>query len=443
MHSSVPPAIPGTLLSREDADPIRYRVSELLERDRKTFPGAQPVSFARDHLNELQRREYFMCEKTDGVRCLLFLDFRELDVGDFIPAIFLIDRKNNYYYLPDGLRFPHYKYPNDLQKFSFGTLLDGELVHDRVPGEAKSRLVYYVFDCLAVDNVNFTQKPLDKRLGYMEEQIIKPYNAYRTLIANTNPALLATEPFRIKQKQMHSSYRIGDMFTHVLPNLPHGNDGLVFTCKSTKYKFGTDEHILKWKPPHENTIDFKLRLGAFPLFDPDDGGDGPIPDYDAMPDRFQLLVLHDRNEYRPFADLAVDDAEWETLKSLGQRLDGRIIECYRDDQGRWRYKREDDGTPRWRDDKSCANHISTVRGVLDSIEDGVSEQELIAAESKIHDAVKLIRAQEAEVMKRKQREFLEMEQRNEGDREGKKRKLSDMNGGEAQQGATGPGPGAH
>ncbi|OCK80108.1 hypothetical protein K432DRAFT_426011 [Lepidopterella palustris CBS 459.81] len=51
----------------------------------------------------------------------------------------------------------------------------------------------------------------------------------------------------------------------------------------------------------------------------------------------ELLVLRDRNEYRPFADLVVDETEWETLKSLDQRLDGRIIECYSDDQGRWRY----------------------------------------------------------------------------------------------------------
>lgn len=415
--SSVP-TIPGQQVPQPHVQALREQVRVLLGRDSERFPGAQPISFARNHLSELQRSEYFMCEKTDGIRCLLFLSYIDTPEG-FYEIQYLIDRKNNYYPVPKGLHFPHHQHQKDDDKFSFGTLLDGELVNDRVPGQPKPRLMFYVFDCLAVDNINMMQRTLDKRLGYMDMHLFGPYNNY----LKTHASAQAAEPFRVKRKQMHSSYHISDMFRNILSSLPHGNDGLVFTCKNTPYQPGTDPHILKWKPPHENTIDFKLRLGEFPMFDPEDGEDGLIPDYDAMPDRFQLLVLHNSNQYQPFQhDLHIEETEWEDLKGLGQPLDGRIIECYRDKHGRWRYKQDDDGTPRFRDDKKDANHVSTVNSVLESIEDPVTEQDLIATENKIRDAVKVMREREAEIQQRKVRD---MEHRDDMEREGKKRKLSE------------------
>lgn len=64
---------------------------------------------------------------------------------------------------------------------------------------------------------------------------------------------------------------------------------------------------------------------------------------------------------------------------MNQMLDHRIIECYRDAAtGRWRPKTEKhNGAPRFRDDKTEANHISVVHSVLESIEDAVSEQDLV------------------------------------------------------------------
>ena len=42
---------------------------------------------------------------------------------------------------------------------------------------------------------------------------------------------------------MEFSYAIEKMFNEVLPSLKHGNDGLIFTCRNSAYKFGTDNKM--------------------------------------------------------------------------------------------------------------------------------------------------------------------------------------------------------
>lgn len=310
------------------------------------------------------------------------------DEGEEIA--YLIDRKNDYYYVGHGgmdlailqyrpqntnTRRPalHFPKPNDpsFNSFHANTILDGELVNDTLPtGEKKLR--YLVFDCVVLDGEPLMSRPLDKRIGRYFEFVDKPLKQFYA----RHPADARGFVFEVRFKAMDKPYALEEMFNHKLPNLPHGNDGLVFTCKGTTYVSGTDEHILKWKPAHENSIDFKLLLGAFPVVAYEDGTNAE--DFDAKP-TFELQVFHggSRNEY--YAELYVTDAEWEAMKSLNQQLDGRIIECYRDTEGRWRFKAEEDGTPRFRDDKATANHISTVHKVLESIQDGVTQEELLQA----------------------------------------------------------------
>jgi mRNA guanylyltransferase len=417
MPSSVPPQIPGFQVPSEDAEELKRTVASMLERDTTRFPGAQPVSFGREHIGELQRQEYFMAEKTDGVRCLLFLTWANGPEGEIVPITFLIDRKNNYYNVNPPVKFPYFKFPLDQDKFLFGTILDGELVHDtdRNNPTGPPLLNYYVFDCLVIDGLNYTLKTLDKRIGAIKQMVFGPYRMWKEKFQSPP----APEPFGVKEKPVYTPYSFNEMFKTILPKLPHGNDGLVFTCKGTRYQFGTDRHILKWKPPHENTIDFKLKLGEFPLVDPEDGEEGMIPDYDAMPSHLGLEVQHNSNNYQHFDNLYFTSQDWEVLKSLNQRLDGRIIECYRDTENRWRFKKEDDGTPRWRDDKKDANHISTVRSVLQSIENPVTEKDLLDASATIREAVHRLRAEE------KQRW---QQQQGHTEPDAKKRKIGDVNG---------------
>ena len=60
---------------REFVSELQFRLwSELLHRPTSAlqFPGSQPVSFARHHLDLLENEDYYVCEKSDGVRYLLY-----------------------------------------------------------------------------------------------------------------------------------------------------------------------------------------------------------------------------------------------------------------------------------------------------------------------------------------------------------------------------------
>lgn len=200
--------------------------------------------------------------------------------------------------------------------------------------------------------------------------------------------------FIMEMKQMQFSYAIEMMFGKVLPNLPHGNDGLIFTCRMSDYKFGTDPHILKWKPENENSIDFRLTLD-FPLRELDDedraeGFDEPYIDYYALPGCNLHAYAGDSknsNSDTWYATMYLEPDEWERLKALQEPLNDRIVECYMDSQKRWRYMR-------FRDDKINANHISTVESVIESITDRVTKQDLINAQQGIRNEWKRRAAEE-------------------------------------------------
>lgn len=57
MVGSSVPQIPGLKADHDMAQGFRHEVADLLGRRNPNFPGAQPVSFARKHLQALQQTE--------------------------------------------------------------------------------------------------------------------------------------------------------------------------------------------------------------------------------------------------------------------------------------------------------------------------------------------------------------------------------------------------
>ena len=362
------PDIPGTRAEPELANSFRYEVANLIGWKGSTkFPGAQPVSFASKHLLELQKEDYYVCEKTDGIRCLMYLTQDGED-----EVVYMIDRKNDYYHVP-GLHFP--RDAENPAQFHTQTLLDGELVNDRQP-DGSLKMQFLVFDCLIMDGNNLMRRSLDKRLAYFREKLLFPYDQ----LYKKYPQELDYVPFTVGFKHVELGYAIEKLFDTVIPKLKHGSDGLIFTCRSSPYTPGTDEKILKWKLESENSIDFRMWLQS-PMVDPDsDEEDGAYPDYTAVP-QVQLTVFGGSEGDLPFATMALTASEWEGLKARGEPLNERVVECCIDKSGNWRYSR-------FRDDKPESNHISTAEKVMESIQDGVTKQELINHQGRIKEAWK-------------------------------------------------------
>lgn len=369
-----PPPIPGTLLIGPEAERRRRGLSDLLKCGNH-FPGAQPVSFSEQHLTTLIEQDYFVCEKSDGTRLLLFCT--ETDDGREVS--FLIDRKNSFYAIP-RLHFP---LPNDktCREFHKDTIIDGELVLDIIDGQKK--LVYLTFDLLMYQGRDIRSRDLAGRLGKLKDMFLQPMNKF----LKANPDQKRRFPFEVEFKYMQLSYGIEMMYREVIPKLHHGNDGLIFTSQKAPYTSGTDESLFKWKPAEENSVDFMLRLRFRVRADGSE-------DFDAMPE-FGLFAYHGedrrtRNEdYRFFAPMFADEAEWERLKDLAtryKRLEGLIVECHLDKEDRWRFMRV-------RDDKQHANHISVVGKVLDSIRDGVTMEKLLSKSYQMRKAYKERQAQ--------------------------------------------------
>ncbi|ORY92188.1 mRNA capping enzyme, catalytic domain-domain-containing protein [Syncephalastrum racemosum] len=370
MNHSTVPNIPG--IPVKDDRPLKEKVTDLLKMKKYRFPGAQPVSFGSSQLEELQNHDYFVAEKSDGVRCLALLTVNSRKE----PEVYLFDRKSNFHVVQ--MRFP---IPNDptFRKCLTDTIIDGEFVLDK-EADGSLRLRFLLFDCLVIAGKLLTARDLMKRLGYLRNDVIRPHNE----MIRKREDLRAKQPFSVEFKEQQFTYHLDEVFNNIIPNLKHGNDGLIFTAVNAPYSLGTSEKIIKWKPANENSVDFKVAL-HFP-------GSTTLPgvkDYNAVP-RVELLVWQGGSDYRHFDDLGITAEEWREQFSKNPReLDNRIIECNYDPEAQeklglrspWRFMR-------YRDDKPDGNHQSTVDKVLRSIRDGVSKEELIEKIPAIHKAWK-------------------------------------------------------
>lgn len=288
-----------------------------------------------------------------------------------------MDRRNEYYEV-HGVVFASFQkglFSESVAERCSDTILDGELV---IGTNSSSDTVYrlLLFDCLVIDGENLAHVPLKKRHSRLRHDILRPYKCYLASHSLENP------PFEVHVKEMKCAYDLDTVLGEQSKNLGHATDGLIFTSAMSGYYCGTDRKILKWKSPHEITIDFKLQL----RFPPDIKADpsGATPDFYAKP-LFQLFQHIRGNKYEPFDYLEMEDEEWEQWKASGAQLDDRIVECA------WQSISKEPGKDqtwriiRIRDDKLNANNKFSVYHILSSIKDGVNQEDL-------HDLIPAIRS---------------------------------------------------
>lgn len=264
------------------------------------FPGSQPVSLLQKHLQKLKKEDFYVCEKTDGVRYLLMIHKHSHSTTSS-GNIFLIDRKYNF--IPvRGLK--HIFEDKKLLQLVNNSLLDGELVIDEVEVEegdtdeltqqqqqqqaegetgvelegvsragkkVRKQAIFLVFDCISIRDTFVGNLNLCDRLKVAQGEFIFPVqtairrqleagdkSSSQPVEANTLSA--DTIPFYFGLKQMYRKEDVAFVLERVLPHLNHENDGLIFTQNNLPFVIGTCEGILKWKPKRLNSIDFLLEV---------------------------------------------------------------------------------------------------------------------------------------------------------------------------------------
>ncbi|KAF8586561.1 mRNA capping enzyme [Ramaria rubella] len=376
------PDIPGEIVPDEHVAFLKRQVAYLCGLDRyrhvlKLFPGSQPISFGKKDLVRLETEDYWVCEKSDGVRVLVFV--RRIEN---VSEVYLIDRHDRYR-MVSGYYFPFHEDP---RRPLGDTILDGELVIDIDPKTSQETLRLLIFDCLVINEQNVMSKPLSSRYGRLRQWFYDPYEKMLLDI----PALRENRPFDINIKRMELSYYVEKVIKEDIPRLQHGNDGLIYTCAESGYVVGTDQRILKWKPPSENSIDFRLDLRF-----PPSTTNPSEPDFCAKP-QFVLNAWlgkdrsggrdakgKQREAYEYFDMMAVDDEEWAKMKASGEQIDDRIVEvCWDTRRAGWRMMR-------FRDDKPEGNHRSIVEKIVQSIMDGIEQDELIGRSTSVKAAWKI------------------------------------------------------
>jgi mRNA guanylyltransferase len=324
------------------------------------FPGCMPVNFSRHNIDEIQRspdNDYYLSEKTDGVRHFLVF------TGD---TAVLVDRAmRGKQPVPIGnANKESDPFASILGLIKPGTVLDGEVVMNRRP-RGKPRPVFIVFDVMAISVTEpVLHLPFEQRLRHLRRASFRTPTAAKDMF---DPAAIADESIALPlvRKNFVKRTDLDDLLSHVVEEQGmrcyrngdlhnHLTDGIIFQ-PNRPYVCGTDVNLLKWKYLDTVTIDVEL-LALRPQDDDEILRTGVSGSEDTSVDMTRYILLPKSERMRLEAD------RFET--------GGRISEVGFDPEtGEWYYLT-------MRTDKIAPNHINTVLGTLLELAESLTADEL-------------------------------------------------------------------
>jgi SAM-dependent methyltransferase len=221
-----------------------------LREPRAYFAGPQPVSFERKHILQdtgvIYTTPYGLTHKADGERGLL-----------------VISKEGRIYVVNNMLKF---KYTN-LTVGIGSCVLDAEVVRN-----ANGRITLWIFDVYVWKGKFVTGEDLRSRLELANE-VVTPASsasvydiAIKTFLytdADQGTGETYIQGFYKCCKQLLNEQTLGKKSG----TLPFKTDGIILTPSGAVEGrlFGTWFDCFKWKPPHENTIDFLCKFHRDPL----------------------------------------------------------------------------------------------------------------------------------------------------------------------------------
>ncbi|XP_061610908.1 mRNA-capping enzyme isoform X4 [Phyllopteryx taeniolatus] len=161
---------------------IQRMCQEMAEWNKSGFPGAQPVSMDRQNLCFLEQHPYKVSWKADGTRYMMVISGKH--------EVFMIDRDNTVFHIAN-LEFPFRKDP---RIHLSNTLLDGEMIIDKVNGQPVPR--YLIYDIIKFNGQPVGQCDFNIRLLCIEKEIISP----RMEKMKTGQIDKTREPFSVRNK---------------------------------------------------------------------------------------------------------------------------------------------------------------------------------------------------------------------------------------------------
>ena len=227
---------------------------------RARYPGPNPVSLEASRLPGLSAQTYVVCEKTDGVRYALVCCTCTLgnaaaggkpgrqpgrqpggqpggqpgrqpggQPGGQVNVCALVDRALTVYLLPLA-HVPRAMFQ--------GTLMDGELVRNKVTGAWE----YLVFDAVCISGVPVLEGTLEARMDGVRRALA----VYRA-----SPG----DPVLVRAKSFYSSF---DQFEQhlALIGANYEVDGLILTPAAPPVVYGRHMDMFKVKLSNRHTIDF-------------------------------------------------------------------------------------------------------------------------------------------------------------------------------------------
>lgn len=250
------------------------------------YPGPQPATLERRNMTADVdptipniRSGYNVTDKADGLRCLLYVSEN--------GKIFLVD---------GGGRV--YATGKQTDKANAGTVLDGEWIRRNRRGETVSH--FYAFDILAArgGDTGVTELPFmvaGAMLGAAaaastRQAVMATAVGALSSAEQTVRGVPAPQNIQIGMKSFRAAGAGTDIFRDCAAatledakSAPYNTDGLIFTPNAEPLPLGrgTWAAQLKWKPPHENTIDFLV------LVDKERSKDGAVTAVDAVGTKYR------------------------------------------------------------------------------------------------------------------------------------------------------------
>ncbi|XP_034490494.1 mRNA-capping enzyme [Drosophila innubila] len=311
---------------------LQHKVQDWCKWQKNGFPGAQPVSMDRNNIKRLSEMPYRVSWKADGTRYMMLIDGRD--------EVYFFDRNNSCFQV-ENVTFVHGK---NLHEHLDGTLLDGEMVLDKIGETITPRFLVYDIVRLAGRDVR-EEFFYPHRLDYIKNDVIGP----RILAMKHGIINRALEPFSVRNKDFWdirtSARLLGEKFSR---SLAHEPDGLIFQPSQQPYTAGVCVDVFKWKPHELNSVDFRLKIIT-------ERGEGLL----TKKVGFLYVGGHDA----PFGRI-------QKLTKEIRELDNKIVECTRNQFGNWEFMRE-------RMDKKLPNSFNTAVSVVESIKHPITKDYLL------------------------------------------------------------------